>query len=98
MSRSYTTSPPQAPPWRVEGLLYFYLFIPWSSNLTVDLRSASEEILRVLRKQNVHYRVHNSPPLYPVLTYRLSNQNFQHVRATCLAHLTPLTDIQKLFG
>jgi hypothetical protein len=25
MSRSYTSSPPQAPPWRVEGLLYFYL-------------------------------------------------------------------------
>jgi hypothetical protein len=24
MSRSYTSSPPQAPPWRVEGLLYFY--------------------------------------------------------------------------
>jgi hypothetical protein len=23
MSRSYTSSPPQAPPWRVEGLLYF---------------------------------------------------------------------------
>jgi hypothetical protein len=25
MSRSYTSSPPQAPPWRVEGLLYFLL-------------------------------------------------------------------------
>jgi hypothetical protein len=24
MSRRYTTSPPQAPPWHVEGLLYFY--------------------------------------------------------------------------
>jgi hypothetical protein len=24
MSRSYTSSPPQAPPWRVTGLLYFY--------------------------------------------------------------------------
>jgi hypothetical protein len=22
MSRSYTSSPPQAPPWRVEGLLF----------------------------------------------------------------------------
>jgi hypothetical protein len=27
MSRSYTSSPPQAPPWRVAGLLYFALFI-----------------------------------------------------------------------
>jgi hypothetical protein len=25
MSRSYTSSPPQAPPWRVTGLLYFLL-------------------------------------------------------------------------
>jgi hypothetical protein len=24
MSRIYTSSPPQAPPWRVEGLLYFF--------------------------------------------------------------------------
>jgi hypothetical protein len=27
MSRSYTSSPPQAPPWRVEGLLYFLLLL-----------------------------------------------------------------------
>jgi hypothetical protein len=26
MSRSYTSFPPQAPPWRVAWLLYFYLF------------------------------------------------------------------------
>jgi hypothetical protein len=27
MSRSYTSSPPQAPPWRVAGLLFSYTFI-----------------------------------------------------------------------
>jgi hypothetical protein len=27
MSRSYTSSPPQAPPWRVEGLLYLLYFL-----------------------------------------------------------------------
>jgi hypothetical protein len=27
MSRSYTSSPPQAPPWRAEGLLYFILTV-----------------------------------------------------------------------
>jgi hypothetical protein len=26
MSRIFTSSPPQAPPWRVEGLLYFFTF------------------------------------------------------------------------
>jgi hypothetical protein len=27
MSRSYTSSPPQAPSWRVAGLLYLYLLL-----------------------------------------------------------------------
>jgi hypothetical protein len=27
MSRSYISSPPQAPPWRVAGLLYFLLLL-----------------------------------------------------------------------
>jgi hypothetical protein len=33
MSRSYTSSPPQASPWHVEGLLYFFftLNVPFNS-------------------------------------------------------------------
>jgi hypothetical protein len=27
MSRSYTSSPPQAPPWRVAASLYLYLYL-----------------------------------------------------------------------
>jgi hypothetical protein len=31
MGRSYTSSPPQAPPWRVAGLLYLFIFHVYQS-------------------------------------------------------------------
>jgi hypothetical protein len=41
MSRSYISSPPQAPPWRVAGLLYFYFYI-----LHIYIYTTEDEVLR----------------------------------------------------
>jgi hypothetical protein len=43
MSRSYIFSPPQASPWRVEGLLYFYFYIPPGNVVLRWLIAAQDE-------------------------------------------------------
>jgi hypothetical protein len=70
MSRSYTSSPPQAPPWRVEGLLF-------NSERTFGKRNILEVLRLTLYYTNVF--------LMLVLTTIYNRQlllffDFNHVR------------------
>jgi hypothetical protein len=51
MSRSYTSSP-QAPPWRVAGLLYFFYLIIHRSKIPNESRLPSDFLLIHLQRQH----------------------------------------------
>jgi hypothetical protein len=43
-------------------------FIKLSHFLEATIRSATQEFPKILRIQKVHYRLHNSPTLAPILS------------------------------
>jgi uncharacterized membrane protein len=48
MSRSYTSSPPQAPPWRVAGLLLIIIIIIITNTIQQNIRKRRQIPLRKL--------------------------------------------------
>jgi hypothetical protein len=69
MSRNYISSPPQAPPWRVTGLLYLF-----TNNYTTECnrdrpswehgsRCVSQETPGTLENVKVYHHHHQSPPI-----------------------------------
>jgi hypothetical protein len=50
MSRSYTSSPPQAPPWRVEGQLYFFYHLKKHSNKRRLATLVFRQLLRTVQR------------------------------------------------
>jgi hypothetical protein len=59
MSRSYTSSLPQAPPWRVDGLLYFFTGFLQSNFCFTELTLYAWRLM--LKRQKNDYTLASSP-------------------------------------
>jgi hypothetical protein len=63
MSRSYTSSPPQEPPWRVEGLLYFFFTLCFNVTLfyIITVQAFKHVELLFLSYADIHVNVRGRP-------------------------------------
>jgi hypothetical protein len=79
MSRSYTSSPPQAPPWRVAGLLYFTYFkeviVKRLEHAPVASFVMTEMSLRISQQRSV-----SEPPKGDAATAKLVFRFVQSIR------------------